>query len=77
MPRLCSAALLLALSAAPASAATLTVGPGETYKTIAAAVAASHDGDTIDVKAGLYENDYAEITKKVTLNAVGGFARPD
>ena len=38
-------------------------------------MAAAHDGDTIDVKAGLYENDYAEITKKVTLNAVGGFAR--
>jgi len=75
MPRPCPAALLLALSAFPVQAATLTVGPGETYKTIAAAVAASHDGDTIAVKAGTYENDYAEITKKVTLTAVGGFAR--
>jgi hypothetical protein len=63
------------LLASPASAETLTVGLGETYKTIAAAVAASHDGDTIEVKAGLYENDDAEITKKVTLTAVGGFAR--
>ena len=68
-------AVLLALSALPAPAATLTVGPGEAYKTIAAAVAASHDDDTIEVKAGTYENDYAEITKKVTLTAVGGFAR--
>lgn len=69
-----AATLLCVAWIAPASAKTLTVGPGEAYKTIAAAVAASHDGDTIDVKAGLYENDYAEITKKVTLNAVGGFA---
>jgi hypothetical protein len=75
VPRLHPALFLLTLSALPASAATLTVGPGETYKTIAAAVAASHDGDTIEVKTGLYENDYAEITKKVTLTAVGGFAR--
>jgi hypothetical protein len=67
--------VLLALSAGAAPAATLTVGPGEAYKTIAAAVAASQDGDTIEVKAGPYDNDYAEITKKVTLTAVGGFAR--
>jgi hypothetical protein len=69
-----TAAILFAIWITPASAETLTVGPGEAYKTIAAAVAASHDGDAIYVKAGLYENDYAEITKKVTLNAVGGFA---
>ena len=75
MSRPCPAILLLALSAVSAQAATLTVGPGETYKTIAAAVAASHDGDTIAVKAGTYENDYAEITHKVTLTAVGGFAK--
>ena len=75
MPRPCHAVLLLTLSVVPAQAATLTVGPSETYKTIAAAVAASQDGDTIEVKAGLYENDYAEITKKVTLTSVGGFAR--
>jgi hypothetical protein len=67
--------LILSASLIQASAETLTVGPGETYKTIAAAVAASHDGDEIAVKAGLYDNDYAEITKKVTLTAVGGFAR--
>jgi hypothetical protein len=69
------ASLILCAWVTQASAETLTVGPGETYKTIAAAVAASHDGDEIAVKAGLYDNDYAEITKKVTLTAVGGFAR--
>lgn len=75
MSRLSPAVALLALSAGTSHSATLTVGPGEAYKTIAAAVAASQDGDTIEVKAGSYENDYAEITKKVTLTAVGGFAR--
>jgi hypothetical protein len=70
------AALLVPLILpATTSAATLTVGSDEVYKTIGAAVAAARDGDTIEVKAGLYENDYAEITKKVTLTAVGGFAK--
>jgi hypothetical protein len=69
-----TAVLLQVLWVGTVSAETLTVGPGETYRTIAAAVAASHDGDTINVKAALYENDYAEITKKITLSAVGGFA---
>jgi len=76
MPRLHHAALLLTLALpALASGETLTVGFGAAYKTIASAVAASHDGDTIEVKPGLYEDDFAEITKKVTLTSVGGFAR--
>lgn len=75
MPNPSRAVPLLIVLAGSAPAATLTVGPGEAYKTIAAAVAAAQDGDTIAVQAGLYENDYAEITKKVTLTGVGGFAR--
>lgn len=75
MPRPYLTVVLLALAAFPTQATTLSVGPGEAYKTIAGAVAASRDGDTIEVKAGLYENDYAEIGKRVTLAAVGGFAR--
>lgn len=65
---------IIAFTATQAAAETLQVGPGQKYATIAAAVAASQDGDTIDVKAGNYDNDYAEITHKITLNAVGGFA---
>jgi hypothetical protein len=65
---------LSALVTAPAAANTLKVGPGQQYATVAAAVAASHDGDTIEVAAGNYDNDYAEITKKIALKAVGGFA---
>lgn len=58
-----------------ATAATLTVGTGQRYATVAAAVAASHDGDTINVLAGVYPNDFAEIRTKITLVAVGGQAR--
>ncbi|MDB5446641.1 MAG: putative calcium-binding protein, partial [Phenylobacterium sp.] len=41
--------------------ATLTVGQGQQYATISAAVAASHDGDLLQVQAGTYTNDFAEI----------------
>jgi hypothetical protein len=58
----------------PRAAETLTVGRERAFETIAAAVAASHDGDTVEVEAGNYNNDFAEIGKKITLTAVGGFA---
>jgi hypothetical protein len=59
------------LSIAPAGNI-LTVGPGQRYSTIAAAVAAAHDGDTIQVQAGTYLNDFAVINTKVTLEGIGG-----
>jgi hypothetical protein len=52
--------------------ATLTVGPGEQYSTIQAAVAASQNGDVIDVEAGTYTNNFAIISTSITLQAVGG-----
>ena len=52
--------------------ATLTVGPGEQYSTISAAVAAASSGDTIDVDAGTYTNDFPTISQSLTLQAVGG-----
>jgi hypothetical protein len=51
---------------------TLTVGAGKQYSTIAAAVAASRDGDVVQVQAGTYENDNATINTKITLEGVGG-----
>src|SRR3954447_16934479 len=51
---------------------TLTVGVGQQYKTLASAIAASHDGDVLQVKAGTYTNDFAEITHKITIEGVGG-----
>jgi hypothetical protein len=58
--------------------ATLNVGPGQTYSTIAAAVAASSSGDTINVQGGpdiTYTNDFVYIDHSLTLQAVGGEAR--
>ncbi len=52
--------------------ATLTVGNGEQYSTISAAVAASHGGDTVKVDAGTYTNDVLNISHSLTLQAVGG-----
>lgn len=52
---------------------TLTVGSsGQTFATLAAAIAASSDGDVIQVQAGTYTNDFAEITTKITIEGVGG-----
>ena len=52
--------------------ATLTVGSGQYYTTIAAAVAAAQDGDTVQVQAGTYVNDFAHVATRITLQAVGG-----
>jgi hypothetical protein len=53
---------------------TLTVGPGQQFRTIADAVAASGSGDTIDVQSGTYTNDFFYIGHSLTLQAVGGEA---
>jgi hypothetical protein len=52
--------------------ATLIVGPGQSFTTLSAAIAASHDGDVIQVKAGTYVNDFATIDTKITIEGVGG-----
>ena len=51
---------------------TLTVGTGQRYTTIAAAVAASASGDTINVNAGTYTNDFLNISHSLTIRGVGG-----
>lgn len=50
----------------------LTVGTGEEYATIQAAVAAASNGDTIDVNAGTYAVADLKISKDLTFDAVGG-----
>jgi hypothetical protein len=50
----------------------LTVGPGQQYSTIASAIGASHNGDTLLVQAGTYTNDFATINTNITLQGVGG-----
>jgi hypothetical protein len=55
--------------------AILTVGIGRQFATIASAVNASLSGDTINVDAGLYTNDFFTIRHDLTIQTVGGFAR--
>src|SRR3954468_6514939 len=52
--------------------AILTVGPGEQFAKISDAIAAAQNGDTLNVDAGTYTNDYASISKNITLQGVGG-----
>jgi hypothetical protein len=52
----------------------LTVGAGETYASLAAAVNASASGDTIQIQAGLYINDFTTILHPLTIQGVGGLA---
>ena len=52
--------------------AILTVGPGEQFAKISDAIAAAQNGDTINVDAGTYTNDYASISKNITLQGIGG-----
>src|SRR3954451_8242420 len=52
--------------------AVLSVGPGQQYSTITAAVAAAQNGDTIQVQAGVYPDQYISIRKNITLQGVGG-----
>lgn len=55
-----------------ASAATLTVGPGQTYTTIQAAVDSADEGDTINVKAGTYGENIYINTNNLVLKSVDG-----
>src|SRR5438270_6255510 len=54
--------------------ATLSVGSGQQYATISAAVAAAHSGDVIQVQAGTYMNDFPPNVSNLTIEGVGGFA---
>jgi hypothetical protein len=65
-----SAASLYTLSTTGANV--LTVGAGGQYASLSAAIAASHDGDIIAVKAGAYTNDTAVVNDSITIVGVGG-----
>jgi hypothetical protein len=51
---------------------TLTVGAGEQFTTISAAVDAAQTGDTIQVQAGTYTNDFPNYINGLTIEGVGG-----
>ena len=59
----------------PAGTNLLQVGPGKTYATPSAANEAAVDGDTIEIAAGEYENDFTTWRQSnLTLRGVGGLA---
>jgi hypothetical protein len=66
----CSAQALQ-VTAAPGQTV-LTVGTGEEYKTIGAAVAAAVNGDLILIQPGTYTNDFADVMAQVTIAGAGG-----
>lgn len=65
-------ALALLLLARPALATTLQVGPGQTYTTPCAAIAAASAGDEIDVAAGTYHDSCNITAAGLHLKGVGG-----
>ncbi|KQP43994.1 hypothetical protein ASF44_29150 [Pseudorhodoferax sp. Leaf274] len=65
-----------ALPFGAAHAATLQVGPGHTYTSIAQAARAARDGDVVEVQAGDYRRDVAVWTQRqLVVRAVGGRVR--
>jgi hypothetical protein len=53
------------------SGITLTVGSGQQYTTLEAAILAASSGDTIEVHAGTYAGSYVEVTKDLTIKGIG------
>lgn len=66
------APLFVALAATTAHAETRTVGPGQTYETIAAAAAVAGDGDIIEIQAGTYREAVTWRANQLTVRGVGG-----
>ena len=55
--------------------AILTVGQNQQYSRLSDAVSASRDGDVLRIQAGTYEDDFATVSTRITIEAVGGVAR--
>jgi hypothetical protein len=68
---------LVAVPAANVAAGStiLTVGAGEEFSSLSAAVAAAQNGDTILVNAGTYVNDFSIVKASITIEGVGGMAK--
>ena len=58
----------------PDPSTVLTVGAGEMFTTLSAALAVAGNGATILVDAGTYVDDFATVSTAVTIVGVGGMA---
>jgi hypothetical protein len=68
-------AIALVAAASNAAGEALRVGPGHELKAPSAAAKAAHDGDTIEIEAGVYPGDVAVWRQnRLTLRGVGGRA---
>jgi hypothetical protein len=65
---------MLALLTVAAHAATLNVGPGQTYTTIQSAINAANDFDTVLVAPGTYTENIDLLGKWITVTSSGGAA---
>ena len=63
--------LTMLMAAGAAAAADLVVGPDGTPQVLAAALAAAHDGDTIELLPGQYRGAVDLVNRKLTLRGVG------
>lgn len=61
-----------AATAAKQNATAVWVGPGKQYSTVSAGIAAAPDGGTVYIEPGTYTNDFASISKNLTVDGVGG-----
>ena len=59
------------LLAPQAGASVLSVGAGQPFSTLAAAVAAASAGDTVEVMPGTYTTPVAAMTVPLTITGVG------
>lgn len=60
------------MARAHGGARTLTVGPSERWRTLADAVRAAADGDTIELQPGHYRSDVAVVTQpRLTIRGLG------
>ena len=66
-----TACALVTFAYGTAKAADLLVGPSETYKTLAAGVAAANAGDRVLLDPGVYTDDTAVVKKPLTIQGAG------
>jgi hypothetical protein len=59
----------------PATLPPLTVGSGQRFATLSAAIAVAHDGDVVQLQPGTYTDDFAVVGVRLTIRAAGGMAR--